>query len=125
MLNVCESNAGRFAASLSPLKDINGDGLSDVAVGAPLEDDGTGVVYIYLGDKTYGINTETSPQVTVRLNICCVVTPCCNETVRMLKVEWKVFTKNETFVCLFSGSQGEAFCPACSSLEYLLWVRWT
>ncbi|KAA0721637.1 Integrin alpha-L CD11 antigen-like family member A [Triplophysa tibetana] len=62
MLNVCESNAGRFAASVASLKDINGDGLSDVAVGAPLEDDGTGVVYIYLGDKTYGINTETSPQ---------------------------------------------------------------
>ncbi|XP_056629473.1 integrin alpha-D [Triplophysa dalaica] len=62
MLSVCESNAGRFAASLAALKDINGDGLSDVAVGAPLEDDGTGVVYIYLGDKTYGINTETSPQ---------------------------------------------------------------
>ncbi|KAI7810759.1 CD11-1 [Triplophysa rosa] len=62
MLNVCESNAGRFAASLAPLKDLNGDGLSDVAVGAPLEDDGTGVVYIYLGDKTHGINTKTSPQ---------------------------------------------------------------
>ncbi|XP_073670570.1 integrin alpha-X isoform X2 [Paramisgurnus dabryanus] len=62
MLNVCESNAGRFAASLASLKDLNGDGLSDVAVGAPLEDEGTGVVYIYLGDKTHGINLKYSPQ---------------------------------------------------------------
>ncbi|XP_073716199.1 integrin alpha-M [Misgurnus anguillicaudatus] len=62
MLNVCESNAGRFAASLASLKDLNGDGLSDVAVGAPLEDEGTGVVYIYLGDKMHGINLRYSPQ---------------------------------------------------------------
>ncbi|XP_065136687.2 integrin alpha-M-like [Paramisgurnus dabryanus] len=62
MMNMCESNAGRFAASLASLKDLNGDGLSDVAVGAPLEDEGTGVVYIYLGDKMHGINLKYSPQ---------------------------------------------------------------
>ncbi|XP_051560845.1 integrin alpha-L-like isoform X2 [Myxocyprinus asiaticus] len=61
-LNVSESNTGRFAASLASLKDLNGDGLSDVAVGAPLEDDGQGAVYIYLGDETYGINHKHSPQ---------------------------------------------------------------
>ncbi|KAL1282954.1 hypothetical protein QQF64_001757 [Cirrhinus molitorella] len=59
-LNVSESTTGRFAASLAALKDLNGDGLSDVAVGAPLEDEG--VVYIYLGDRTLGINPEHTPQ---------------------------------------------------------------
>nr|XP_055053139.1 integrin alpha-M-like [Misgurnus anguillicaudatus] len=62
MINMCESNAGRYAASLASLKDLNGDRLSDVAVGAPLEDEGTGVVYIYLGDKMHGINLKYSPQ---------------------------------------------------------------
>ncbi|KAK2909579.1 hypothetical protein Q8A67_005416 [Cirrhinus molitorella] len=60
MLNVSESTTGRFAASLASLKDLNGDSLSDVAVGAPLEDEG--VVYIYLGDRTLGINPEHTPQ---------------------------------------------------------------
>uniref|UniRef100_A0A9J7ZR22 Zmp:0000001082 n=1 Tax=Cyprinus carpio carpio TaxID=630221 RepID=A0A9J7ZR22_CYPCA len=59
-LNVSESTTGRFAASVASLKDLNGDGLSDVAVGAPLENEG--VVYIYLGDRTHGINPELTPQ---------------------------------------------------------------
>ncbi len=60
-----ESTTGRFAASVASLKDLNGDSLSDVAVGAPLENEG--VVYIYLGDRTHGINPEHTPQVRV----CC------------------------------------------------------
>ncbi|XP_052402573.1 integrin alpha-L-like [Carassius gibelio] len=59
-LNVSQSSTGRFAASVASLKDLNGDSLSDVAVGAPLEDEG--VVYIYLGDGTHGINPEYIPQ---------------------------------------------------------------
>ncbi|XP_048038159.1 integrin alpha-L-like isoform X2 [Megalobrama amblycephala] len=65
-LNVSESNTGRFAASLASLKDLNGDSLSDVAVGAPLENDGEGVVYIYLGDKTCGINPEHAQRIPAR-----------------------------------------------------------
>ncbi len=60
-----ESTTGRFAASVASLKDLNGDSLSDVAVGAPLENEG--VIYIYLGDRTHGINPEHAPQVRV----CC------------------------------------------------------
>ncbi|XP_060112619.1 integrin alpha-L [Heteronotia binoei] len=44
---------GSFGAAVADLADINGDGLTDVAVGAPLEDGETGVVYIYNGyEKT-------------------------------------------------------------------------
>lgn len=38
---------GRFGAAISALADINGDGLVDVAVGAPLEEQGA--VYIFNG----------------------------------------------------------------------------
>uniref|UniRef100_A0A8D0BMN0 Integrin subunit alpha L n=1 Tax=Salvator merianae TaxID=96440 RepID=A0A8D0BMN0_SALMN len=40
---------GRFGAAMTDLADINGDGLADVAVGAPLEDENRGAVYIYHG----------------------------------------------------------------------------
>ncbi|XP_054848789.1 integrin alpha-L [Eublepharis macularius] len=42
---------GRFGAAIADLADINGDGLTDVAVGAPLEDGENGVVYIYNGNE--------------------------------------------------------------------------
>ncbi|XP_066484154.1 integrin alpha-X-like isoform X2 [Tiliqua scincoides] len=41
---------GRFGAALSSLGDVSGDGLVDVAIGAPLEDDNRGAVYIFLGE---------------------------------------------------------------------------
>ncbi|XP_050959836.1 integrin alpha-L-like [Labeo rohita] len=63
-LNVSESTTGRFAASVSSLKDLNGDSLSDVAVGATLENEG--VVYLYLGDATCGINPEHAPEVELQ-----------------------------------------------------------
>ncbi|XP_061446391.1 integrin alpha-L isoform X3 [Rhineura floridana] len=40
---------GRFGAAITDLADINGDGLMDVAVGAPSEDGGKGAVYIFNG----------------------------------------------------------------------------
>ncbi|XP_062456916.1 integrin alpha-X-like [Rhea pennata] len=42
---------GRFGASLARLGDVNGDGRADVAVGAPLEDDERGAVYVFLGER--------------------------------------------------------------------------
>ncbi|KAJ7314092.1 hypothetical protein JRQ81_006027 [Phrynocephalus forsythii] len=41
---------GRFGAVLCSLGDVSGDGLTDVAVGAPMEDEERGAVYIFLGE---------------------------------------------------------------------------
>ncbi|KAJ8264628.1 hypothetical protein GJAV_G00151440 [Gymnothorax javanicus] len=41
------SSQGRFASSITSIEDLNGDSLRDVAVGAPLEDDQRGAVYIF------------------------------------------------------------------------------
>lgn len=45
-----ESEQGRFGSSLAVLPDINADGLNDLAVGAPLENDGHGSIYIFHGE---------------------------------------------------------------------------
>uniref|UniRef100_A0A8D0H4T4 VWFA domain-containing protein n=1 Tax=Sphenodon punctatus TaxID=8508 RepID=A0A8D0H4T4_SPHPU len=55
---------GRFGAAISELTDINGDGLTDTAVGAPLEDDESGAVYIYNSQK--GALSEHYSQVSPR-----------------------------------------------------------
>ncbi|KAM4623967.1 integrin alpha-M-like [Polymixia lowei] len=41
---------GRFGSSVAPLPDLNSDRLNDLAVGAPLENDGQGSVYIFHGE---------------------------------------------------------------------------
>ncbi|XP_028255657.1 integrin alpha-L-like isoform X2 [Parambassis ranga] len=63
VLNVAAPSTGRFGTSISSLKDLNGDGLRDVAVGAPFEDDNRGVVYIYLGDRHRGIRSTFSQRI--------------------------------------------------------------
>ena len=42
------SEAGRFGAAIANLGDLNRDGKEDFAVGAPGEEAGAGVVYIFL-----------------------------------------------------------------------------
>ncbi|KAK9971697.1 hypothetical protein ABG768_025051 [Culter alburnus] len=37
----------RFGSALAPVPDLNGDSFNDVVVGAPLEDDHKGAIYIY------------------------------------------------------------------------------
>ncbi|XP_062388576.1 integrin alpha-X-like isoform X2 [Sardina pilchardus] len=57
-----EGQRGRFGASLASLADLNGDGIRDVAVGAPLEDNGQGSVYIFNGRRG-GINPTYSQRI--------------------------------------------------------------
>ncbi|XP_025024973.1 integrin alpha-D-like [Python bivittatus] len=47
---VPSNGLGRFGAALSALGDVSGDGLTDVAVGAPMEDEDRGAIYIFLGE---------------------------------------------------------------------------
>ncbi|KAM9146692.1 integrin alpha-D-like isoform 2-T2 [Pangshura tecta] len=42
---------GRFGASMSEIGDISGDGQVDVAIGAPMENDNCGALYIFHGEK--------------------------------------------------------------------------
>ncbi|KAI1896328.1 hypothetical protein AGOR_G00093650 [Albula goreensis] len=53
---------GRFGASLSALADLTGDGISEVAVGAPLENNGQGSVYIFSG-MTGGVTPTYSQRI--------------------------------------------------------------
>ncbi|XP_057704210.1 integrin alpha-M-like isoform X1 [Corythoichthys intestinalis] len=56
------STRGRFGSSLAILPDLNSDGLNDLAVGAPLEDDGQGSVYIFHGEQK-GISATFSQRI--------------------------------------------------------------
>uniref|UniRef100_W5M6Z3 VWFA domain-containing protein n=1 Tax=Lepisosteus oculatus TaxID=7918 RepID=W5M6Z3_LEPOC len=53
----------RFGSAMASLQDLNGDGLDDVAVGAPLENDHRGALYIYLGDREDGIKAQYSQHI--------------------------------------------------------------
>ncbi|XP_024140476.1 integrin alpha-M [Oryzias melastigma] len=48
---------GRFGSALTVLPDLNMDKLNDLAVGAPLENDGQGSIYIFHGGRDNGINS--------------------------------------------------------------------
>ncbi|XP_010875963.1 integrin alpha-2 isoform X5 [Esox lucius] len=52
----------RFGMSISAVLDLNMDGYSDVVVGAPLEDDNRGVIYVFNGDKKT-LRTEYSQRI--------------------------------------------------------------
>ncbi|KAG6923915.1 integrin subunit alpha M, partial [Chelydra serpentina] len=43
--------SGLFGASMSEIGDISGDGQTDVAIGAPMENDNHGALYIFHGEK--------------------------------------------------------------------------
>ncbi|KAG6920844.1 integrin alpha X, partial [Chelydra serpentina] len=43
--------SGRFGASMSEIGDISGDRQTDVAIGAPMENDNHGALYIFHGEK--------------------------------------------------------------------------
>uniref|UniRef100_A0A8C5BRW9 VWFA domain-containing protein n=1 Tax=Gadus morhua TaxID=8049 RepID=A0A8C5BRW9_GADMO len=54
---------GRFGSSMAPLPDLNQDGVYDLAVGAPLENQGQGSVYIFHGDMRGTINPRISQRI--------------------------------------------------------------
>ena len=65
------SGGGRFGSAVANLGDVNKDGREDIAVGAPGEEGGAGVVYIYLGlergeDLLISVHSKCSLQIPVR-----------------------------------------------------------
>lgn len=51
---------GRFGAALTVLGDVNGDKLTDVAVGAPGEQENRGAVYVFHGVSRLDISRSHS-----------------------------------------------------------------
>uniref|UniRef100_A0A3B4Z2L9 Integrin alpha-M-like n=1 Tax=Stegastes partitus TaxID=144197 RepID=A0A3B4Z2L9_9TELE len=58
-----ESDKARFGSSLAVLPDLNTDGLSELAVGAPLENDGQGSIYIFHGEGGGRISSAFSQRI--------------------------------------------------------------
>uniref|UniRef100_A0A8C4SMT6 VWFA domain-containing protein n=1 Tax=Erpetoichthys calabaricus TaxID=27687 RepID=A0A8C4SMT6_ERPCA len=58
--------SARFGSSISMIQDLNEDGLMDIAIGAPLEDDNRGSVYIFHGSAN-GMNSRYSQRIEGRL----------------------------------------------------------
>uniref|UniRef100_A0A8C9PZX7 Integrin subunit alpha M n=1 Tax=Spermophilus dauricus TaxID=99837 RepID=A0A8C9PZX7_SPEDA len=55
---------GRFGAALTVLGDVNGDKLTDVAIGAPGEQENRGAIYIFHGISVFGISSSHSQRIT-------------------------------------------------------------
>ncbi|XP_063337382.1 integrin alpha-M-like isoform X2 [Pelmatolapia mariae] len=55
---------GRFGSSLAVLPDLNSDGFRDLAVGAPLENNGEGSIYIFNGEGGGRISPTYSQRIT-------------------------------------------------------------
>uniref|UniRef100_A0A8D2DH36 Integrin subunit alpha D n=1 Tax=Sciurus vulgaris TaxID=55149 RepID=A0A8D2DH36_SCIVU len=55
---------GRFGAALTVLGDVNGDHLTDVAIGAPGEQENQGAVYLFHGTSGLDISTSHSQRIT-------------------------------------------------------------
>ncbi|CAH6793196.1 Itgad [Phodopus roborovskii] len=55
---------GRFGAALTVLGDVNGDNVTDVAIGAPGEEENRGAVYVFHGASKLDISPSPSQRVT-------------------------------------------------------------
>eukprot|EP00071_Canis_lupus_P041645 XP_022275202.1 integrin alpha-D isoform X4 [Canis lupus familiaris] len=74
---------GRFGAALTLLGDVNGDKLTDVAIGAPGEQENRGAVYLFHGTSGLGISPSHSQQPHQRpLRLACEAVPTGNEGLR-------------------------------------------
>ncbi|KAM5197813.1 integrin alpha-M [Hipposideros larvatus] len=54
---------GRFGAALTVLGDVNGDKLTDIAIGAPGEQENQGAVYLFHGTSGLGISPSHSQRI--------------------------------------------------------------
>ncbi|XP_047390037.1 integrin alpha-X [Sciurus carolinensis] len=54
---------GRFGAALTVLGDVNGDHLTDVAIGAPGEQENQGAIYLFHGTSGLDISTSHSQRI--------------------------------------------------------------
>ncbi|XP_059548141.1 integrin alpha-D isoform X2 [Myotis daubentonii] len=54
---------GRFGAALTAMGDVNGDKLTDVAIGAPGEEENRGAVYLFHGTSEPGISPSHSQRI--------------------------------------------------------------
>lgn len=54
-----------FGVAANFIGDINGDGLEDIAIGAPNDNGGNGAVYIYKGRANWSASTPTLPDFTL------------------------------------------------------------
>lgn len=52
-----QSQNSRLGSALAPIPDMNGDGYRELVVGAPLEDDHQGAIYIF-----YGLHRSIQPR---------------------------------------------------------------
>ncbi|CAO2583477.1 Integrin alpha-X [Lemmus lemmus] len=55
---------GRFGAALTVLGDMNGDSMTDVAIGAPGEEENMGAVYIFHGASKVDVNPSPSQRIS-------------------------------------------------------------
>ncbi|KAM6898114.1 integrin alpha-X-like [Lycodopsis pacificus] len=63
VLRGAASDNGRFGSSLAVLPDLNTDGLNELAVGAPLENNGEGSIYIFHGEGGGRISSDYSQRI--------------------------------------------------------------
>uniref|UniRef100_A0A3Q3VMR9 VWFA domain-containing protein n=1 Tax=Mola mola TaxID=94237 RepID=A0A3Q3VMR9_MOLML len=63
MLRGTMSEQGRFGSSLAVLPDLNRDGFNDLAIGAPLENNGQGSIYIFHGESRRRISPTYSQRI--------------------------------------------------------------
>ncbi|XP_072938822.1 integrin alpha-PS4-like [Epargyreus clarus] len=64
-LSGSQGSGANFGRTIAELGDIDGDGYTDVAIGAPWEADGRGAVYIYRGGST-GLRGMYAQRITVQ-----------------------------------------------------------
>lgn len=98
MLRGDENEQGRFGSSLAVLPDINADGLNDLAIGAPLENDGHGSIYIFHGEGMGSIGLTFSQVTDIKINhIIFAALPLRTEVFKVIFVLFFAFTENSWY----------------------------